>query len=139
MDKVKITIRARQRGADGRLETVKHQAEGSYMLKGNKHYIRYMDKHLDPKDHVPTTIKVGAGELVILRQGLVAARQSFRFGCETSSAYETPYGTMDLLMHTHRLEFDFEAAKGIIHLDYSLNANGSQVGEYELEIKLAAI
>ena len=139
MDKVKITIRARQRGTDGRLETVKHQAEGSYLLKGSRHYIRYLDKHLDPKGHVPTTIKLGEGELVILRQGLVTARQCFRPGCETRSGYETPYGNMELIMHTHRLESDFGEDKGIIHLDYSLNANGSQVGEYELEIKLAAI
>ena len=139
MDKVKITIRARQRGTDGRLETVKHQAEGSYMLKGSRHYIRYLDKHLDPKGHIPTTIKVGEGELVILRQGLVTARQAFRLGCETRSGYETPYGNMELVMHTHRLESDFGEDKGIIHLDYSLNANGSQVGEYELEIRLAAI
>lgn len=139
MDSVKITIKARQRGVDGRLETVKHQAEGSYMLKGNKHYIRYLDKHLDPKGHVPTTIKVGEGELLILRQGLVAARQSFRLGCETRSDYETPYGTMELVMRTHRLESEFEADKGTIHLDYSLQANGAQVGEYELEIRLAAV
>lgn len=139
MDKVKITVSARQKGTDGRLETVRHQAEGSYMLKGSRHYIRYLDKHIDSKDHVPTTIKVREDELVLIRQGSVTTRQSFRPGFDTRGGYETPYGTMELVMHTHRLESDFGTDQGIIHLDYSLQADGSLVGEYELEIRLAAI
>ena len=72
LDSVEIIIRAKQKDLNGKVEIVEHKAQGSYGCKGGKHYIRYMDKHLSPKEQVPTVIKLGDRELTIIRQGLVS-------------------------------------------------------------------
>lgn len=138
MDSVKITIRAKQKDLDGRVEIVEHKARGSYGYKGGKHYIRYIDKHLSPKEHVPTVIKLSDKELTIIRQGVVSSRQNFILQGETRADYHTPYGMMALVMHTHELSSEFQENQGSIHILYSLEANGAAVGQYDLEIKIVA-
>lgn len=138
MDSVKITIRARQKDLNGKVEIVEHKAHGSYGCRGGKHYLRYVDKHLSPSEHVPTVIKFSDRELTIIRQGLVSSRQNFVLQGETRADYHTPYGMMELVMHTHELSSEFQDGQGSIHLVYSLAANGAAVGQYDLEIKVAA-
>lgn len=138
LDSVEIIIRAKQKDLNGKVEIVEHKAQGSYGCKGGKHYIRYMDKHLSPKEQVPTVIKLGDRELTIIRQGLVSSRQSFILQGETRADYHTPYGTMELVMHTHELSSEFQENQGSIHLVYSLEANGAAVGLYDLEIRFTA-
>lgn len=138
MDSVEITIRAKQKDPNGKLEIVEHKAHGSYGYRGGKHYIRYRDRQLSPSEHVPTVIKLSDRELTIIRQGLVSSRQNFILHGETRADYHTPYGMMELVMHTHELSAEFQENTGKIHLAYSLAANGSAVGEYDLEIRIAA-
>lgn len=139
LDSVKITIRAKQKDPNGRVEIVEHKARGSYGYRGGKHYIRYEDKQLSPGEHVPTVIKLSDRELAIIRQGMVSSRQNFILHGETRADYHTPYGLMELVMHTHELSAEFQEDAGKIHLAYSLAANGAAVGQYDLEIRIAAL
>ena len=136
MDSVEIIIRAKQKDLNGKVEIVEHKAQGSYGCKGGKHYIRYMDKHLSPKEQVPTVIKLGDRELTIIRQGLVSSRQSFILQGETRADYRTPYGVMELVMRTHSLQSEFGTDTGYARVAYHLSANGSPIGNYEIEIKV---
>lgn len=139
LDSVEITIRARQKDPNGRMEIVEHKARGSYGCRGGKHYIRYEDKQLSYGEHVPTVIKLSDRELAIIRQGMVSSRQNFILHGETRADYHTPYGLMELVMHTHELSAEFQENAGKIHLAYSLAANGAAVGQYDLEIRIAAL
>ena len=139
MDKVKISIRARQEAPDGHVENLHHRLEGRYFFKGGKHYLRYEDKYLDGESGVPTTIKVADDELVILRHGTAKSEQRFVPRQETRSDYHTPYGIMELVMRTEYLQSGFDESSGCARVGYHLSANGSPVGSYEIEIKVEAI
>ena len=138
LDKVKISIRARQEAPDGHVENLHHRMKGRYFFKGGKHYLRYEDKYLDSESRVPTTIKVSDEELVILRHGAAKTEQRFVPRQETRSDYHTPYGVMELVMRTERLQSCFAESSGCAKVAYHLTANGSPVGNYEIEIKVEA-
>ncbi|MCI7612643.1 MAG: DUF1934 domain-containing protein [Selenomonadaceae bacterium] len=138
MDNVMISIRARQEAPDGHVEKLHHRLKGRYFFKGGKHYLRYEDKYLDGGKRVPTTIKVAEDELVILRHGTAKTEQRFVPLQETRSDYQTPYGSMELLMRTESLQAAFGEEGGHIRAAYHLSANGSPVGRYEIEIKVEA-
>lgn len=138
MDKVKISIRARQEAPDGQVEKLHHRLTGRYFFKGGKHYLRYEDKYLDGDSRVPTTIKVAEDELVILRHGTAKTEQRFVPSQETRSDYHTPYGVMELVMRTELLKACFAERSGYAKVAYHLSANGSPVGRYEIEIKVEA-
>ena len=138
MDKVKISIRARQEAPDGHVENLHHRLEGRYFFKGGKHYLRYEDKYLDGESRVPTTIKVSEDELVILRHGTARTEQRFVPFQETRSDYQTPYGSMELAMRTEALQSSFAESSGYARVAYQLSAAGSPVGRYEIEIKVEA-
>ena len=135
MDSVNITIKARQKAPDGEAENIHHSLQGQYAFKGGRHYLRYLDSHLAAGHEVPTTIKASADELLIMRRGLFRSDQRFVPGGETRADYHTPYGTIELVMHTSSLQVDFGEGAGSVRLRYSLQANGAHVGEYDLEIK----
>lgn len=135
MDSVNITIKAKQTAPDGRVEHIHHRMHGQYAYKGGKHYLRYTDKQLDDKNAVPTTIKAAEGELLILRSGIVSAEQRFVLNGETRADYHTPYGVMELVMRTNRLQVSCDNNVGSVRLQYSLQANGSHAGDYELDIR----
>ena len=138
MDSVRISIEARQEAPDGHVERMCRSMRGRYCFKGGKHYLRYEDRPADGQDRVPTTIKLSADEMVILRHGAVTAEQRFVPERETRAEYHTPYGVMELVMQTHVLQSAFDGASGYARVAYHLSANGAPVGKYEVEIKVEA-
>lgn len=136
MDKVVITIKGSQKGPDGQVEKVNLMFKGRYVCKNGKHYLRYDDRKLVPKEIVSSTIKLSDEEMVILRRGPVETEQRFLLGQETRAEYHTPYGLMELVMSTKKLTVDFQADSGQAQLQYSMEANGSLVGEYDLKIRV---
>lgn len=136
MDRVVITIKGSQKGPDGQVEKVNLMFKGRYTCKGSKHYLRYDDRKLVPKEIVSTTIKLSEEEMVILRHGAVETEQRFLLGQKTRAEYHTPYGLMELVMSTRLLTVDFQAESGEARLQYSMDANGSLVGDYDLKIRV---
>lgn len=136
MDRVVITIKGSQKGPDGQVEKVNLMFKGRYACKAGKHYLRYDDRKLVPKEIVSTTIKLSAKEMAILRHGAVETEQRFLLGQKTRAEYHTPYGLMELTMSTSLLTVDFQADLGEARLQYSMEANGSLVGDYDLKIRV---
>ncbi len=136
LDSVRISIKARQEAPDGHVEKLHQSMRGRYFCKGGKHYLRYEDEHAGGQGSVPTTIKLSDDEMVILRHGAVASEQRFVPARETRADYRTPYGVMELVMRTHSLQSEFGTDKGYVRVAYHLSANGSPIGNYEIEIKV---
>lgn len=140
MDKVRIVLSGKQKSHDGHTEKVALMAEGQHYLRNGKHFIKYDDSAMDSQSVVATTIKFRLGEdnLVIFRRGAIDVEQCFSLKQDTRAAYHTPYGVMDLMMHTKVLDIDFQDFKGVIHLVYDMWVSGSMVGEYVLTIRIEA-
>lgn len=138
VDKVRIVLTGKQKSMDGHTEKVSLMAQGQHYLRNGKHFIKYDDSAMDDGSVVATTIKfrLEDSQLVIFRRGAIDVEQSFVLGQSTKAAYHTAYGVMDLMMHTKLLDIDFQDCHGTIHLVYDMWVSGSQVGEYDLAIKI---
>ena len=139
MDCVSITITGEQRDPRGHKEKVNQKMQGKYYCRNGKHYVRYSDQSVDKEHPVQTTLKASADEVMILRRGPINTDQRFLLQQETSAAYQTPYGVMDLLMRTNHMQVEFSEVEGLVRLQYEMAANGQQVGLYDLRIQVKPI
>ena len=139
MNKVKVVTSGFQKDLKGQREKVAHLAEGQYYFRNKKHYIKYDDSAMDKENVIATTIKTDGDRLTLFRRGAVDTEMTFSHGEMTRSMYHTPYGPMELEIHTRQLEIHMDevGANGEIDLFYDLTVNGSPVGEYELHIKIS--
>ena len=89
------------------------------------------------EDGVTDRTRLTVGETVTMeRTGALSSRLVFEKGVTHRCAYGTPYGTLDLLVTTHRIVNKLTATGGSLTLDYTLNAGGAPLhNEIEIVIK----
>jgi uncharacterized beta-barrel protein YwiB (DUF1934 family) len=129
MKPVRITIKAHQKNMNDS-EQVDFVTEGKFAEKGGKKYYTYMETELSGMEGVKTLIKVDESEDVveIIRYTDHDSAMIYKLKETTESKYITPYGYMDITIHTHemKLELDDEG-HGIIYLEYYLNIMGEEM------------
>ena len=121
MEKVRVVTSGYQKGSDGSMEMVNHQAEGQYYFRNGKHYYKYNDRGVDKSSEISTTLKTDGREFFIFRHGAVDTEMRFAVGTKTRTVYRTAFSVMEMEIDTKRL---------------LLNINGALVGEYKLQIKI---
>ena len=133
--KVKIKLNSFILPTDGESENYEMWLSGSLIKKSGKTYLRYVEE-LDEKE-IRTTVKMGEGQAVILRNGGVNMRLPFNREYNQNGHYETQFGSMpieiktDQLVYKHREE---TMISGEFKVHYDLIINGQSVGKYKLEI-----
>lgn len=136
MEKVKVRLKGRQKDMDGMVTRIEQSADGEHTFKAGKHYIKYMDTAIDKDNPVSTMLKVGEDSLTIIRQGAVGGTQRFALGREDVSAYQTPYGELELKLTTTRLNISFEDVAGEVDFAYDVAVNGEYTGHNKLVITI---
>jgi uncharacterized beta-barrel protein YwiB (DUF1934 family) len=138
MDKVIVKVISRQMDAAGEVNHIEMMAEGRHYYRNGKHYILYDDRTLGDHEKTSTVLKIAADSLLLMRKGEVVHEQFFAQKQESSSVYHTPYGEMDMLVRTNKLEIVYGNVSGNIDVDYTLAINGVLQGNNELHIAVCA-
>ena len=71
-----------------------------------------------------TTLTILNDKLVLEREGNVSAKMDFKKGETSVSLYNTPYGVLDLQIHTEDLDVDVNENGGKITAEYSMELAG---------------
>lgn len=129
MRAVKLTIKAEQKNmADS--EQVDLVTEGKYVQRGSKRYYTYTETELSGMEGVKTLIKVDeqSDTVEIIRYIDGESAMVYKLKETTESKYITPYGYMDITIHTHQMNLELdENGLGVICLEYYLNIMGEEM------------
>lgn len=134
MEKVKVRLQGRQKDADGKTSKVDMSAEGEYSLRAGKRYVKYLDKTIDKDNPVSTMLKITEDSLTIMRYGAVGGTQRFVKGEEHVSEYQTPYGNLELRLHTTKLNVSLKEKSGQVDFAYNVAVNGEPSGHNKLVV-----
>lgn len=136
-EKVCIRLTGTQRDSEGKSSKISMSADGEYVLRAGKHYVKYMDSSIDKDNPVSTVLKFTNEELTVIRQGAVGGTQRFAAGLVHRSPYQTPYGELDLSLETTKLAISFADGHGRIQCRYRVSVNDEFISRNKLEIVIS--
>lgn len=116
-------------------ETYELLTFGTLQKKNNTLYLRY-DEVQEDLQKTKTVVKWSDEEVFIMRSGHVKMRQRFIKNVMTTSTFESPIATLQMLTTAKSMKnsWDSEKSEGTMVLIYDLNMQGNDVGEYEMKI-----
>lgn len=132
---VKIKLNSTISPHNGEEERYEMWLNGSFIEKSGKLYLRY-DEIIEDKT-IHTTVKMANEQALILRGGDVKMRLPFNTFQKERGHYDTQYGTIPLIVKTHKLKHEHNKdgiINGTFKTQYDLIISGQSVGKYTLEI-----
>ena len=84
----------------------------------------YEETELSGMKGTTTTLTILDNKLVLEREGNVTAKMDFKKGETSISLYNTPYGVLDLQIHTQDLNVEVDENGGEITAQYSMELAG---------------
>jgi uncharacterized beta-barrel protein YwiB (DUF1934 family) len=109
-----------------------------YFMNGTW-YIKYIEQ--EEEGQTNATVKVKEDEIVVIRNGLVSMRQSYRPGIKTSGSYVSLAGEMSMDTDTRdiRLHYDEEGYLTAAVWVYDLHLNEQNIGRYTVQCRLTRL
>lgn len=93
-------------------------------------------EYLEDGDTVHTEIIVKEGFVAMKKQGALATAMTFEEEMTHIADYSTPFGNMQVSVHTQEVNIDLKETFGRIQLEYTLDFNMGFVSENKLEITI---
>lgn len=131
---VVITVRGLQRAVSDD-EPVEVISAGTYLRKGDTHYLSYEEADEDGKI-TKNRIKITAGSMEMTKQGGITTQMIFVKGQKQYACYATPFGELTLGMTTKYIKLTEEEQMISAELRYDLEINGAHMSECELDIEV---
>lgn len=131
-DNVKVYINAKQEslGEEG-MEMV---TTGQLKEKDGKLYLTYIDSMLDEEKQIKTMVKVDGDKVSIIRYGENQSHLLFEKGISHITPYETPFGYMEMISHTHDIGLTQTDGGFELFIDYQVEMNRSKLGRNQLQV-----
>jgi len=136
-ESVKIPIRLKLvteiRDDAGRKELVTTQAEGTLYSKDDATFLAYKEI-MENVEQISNIVKIKNDEVTIMRSGGISMRHTYKKGTITSGAYQSPFGSMEMVTKTENVDFTYPAKsrKAQLILSYQLQMEGQWVGRHRL-------
>lgn len=139
--RVRIEVQSRISDADGGAMELCTEAEGLYLEKGGKQYLRYEDE-VSGGERSRVTLKIGDGGVTLLRRGVdtpTAYTQHFRLDEETQGLYEMAEGSLPVAVRTEHVAVHLEGGVGTAELRYRVSLAEGEASHHVLAIKVTEI
>jgi uncharacterized beta-barrel protein YwiB (DUF1934 family) len=135
---VQITIQGLQIMENEENESVKTNAKGTYYEKGGSHYVLYDEPFDEYGNPIRSRIKFNDSErrLQMHKSGPVETDMLFEIGRRNISNYKTPYGTMHIGVKATGMEFNKEADRMVIVVDYEMDVDGEYLADCNININI---
>jgi uncharacterized beta-barrel protein YwiB (DUF1934 family) len=117
-------------------EKISFTANGLYYKKDDITYLLFEEKHEDRK--VKATMKIGNGEVTIIRNGGVTMRHLYRLNQTTEGTFSNELGLFHTKAYTKKLQFLVSEGplKGMLQLGYKLFVGDENAGSYNITVTM---
>jgi uncharacterized beta-barrel protein YwiB (DUF1934 family) len=119
-------------------ETVEVVSSGEYFYKNGKHYILYQEISEDVEDISNCTLKISEKQVDIIKKGASNVHMSFSENENSMTIYQTPFGELQVGIHTTYLSVAQEEDKISVNIKYALDVNYAHVSDCEIIIKISS-
>lgn len=119
-------------------DSVEVVSMGDMLEKDGKIYVSYEEASDEGDDCqiVKSLMKVKPEQVEIIKKGPAETHMIFVEGKDTMSYYSTPFGELEVVIHTHRLE-RVELENGFqILLEYALEVNAAHMSDCNVDIRV---
>jgi uncharacterized beta-barrel protein YwiB (DUF1934 family) len=117
-------------------EKISFQANGLYYKKDDLTYLLFDENHEDRK--VKATMKIGKGEVTIIRNGGVTMRHLYKVNQTTEGTFSNELGVFQTKAYTKKLQFLVSEGpvKGVLQLGYKLFVGDESAGSYNITVSI---
>ncbi len=130
-----ISILARQE-FDGESDEIQLKTQGTLETIDAGFKITYQETEMTGLEGTTTIFLVTAESVSLIRAGTVNTQMVFQEGRRHVSLYDTPYGTMDVKVHTHFLKESIDGSGGTLEMQYDIEIDHLAVGKNYFDIKV---
>ena len=85
-----------------------------------------------------TKLFITKDKFMLEREGTTSTRMEFQKNNESMSLYNTPYGMLELKIHTRDLTINVDDNGGEVFINYNLFISGQKPQNTELRVKIKA-
>lgn len=125
---------------DGDHNTIQFVSPGTYCYIQDRHVIRYEEIPEESFDGNPVTtrciLKIAKDSLSLTKHGQTDTEMYFRLGEAFDGIYETPVGSLQMCLHTSRLDIRETEDAISIELEYGLDLNYSHISDCHIKIDI---
>lgn len=136
MHNILIAVDSQQIDTDGGTNEFTLVTEGKYYEKAGYKYLTYKETELTGMEGTTTLLKIGGGEVTVIRMGSIEAKQVFALGKKHNFSYVTPYGTFELAVVPSVVENQVLEGEGYLRLEYDLEMDDLPFSRNILSIKV---
>lgn len=113
---VMIRVTSLQRNDSGQDEKISLETPGKFGIQKGFSYITYQETELTGMEGTTTSLRFYPDSVNLVRVGKILQQQEYKPGEVTYSQYETPFGTLQMGVHTRGLEIPYPAEADICGL-----------------------
>lgn len=129
-DNVIISIKGKQLYAESGPDEMELVTAGILRREGEGRYtISYQETELTGLEGTTTVVQVDGGRVTLLREGSINSQMVFEEGQRHLSMYETPYGSLAVGIHTHRMRSTLGEGGGDLEIDYAIEIDHLVAGQ----------
>lgn len=133
---VYITISGTQLEEDGGEAVTELKVRGQYYEREGSRYLLYEEQDSETGEVTRNTLKIKDYTLEIYRSGPLHSRMVFEAGATHRTSYITPYGVLQLEIHTKALRSFWGENGGTVQAEYRLTSGNDVLSENRLFIKI---
>lgn len=135
---VKITIISVFANEYGEEDKTSFHTIGKYYEKEEGLCLQYVEEDSQSKTVTHNTLTLGKQTMELVRDGSITSSMLFTVGETLSAEYTTPYGAMQLNIHTNELNAYSSDDRIIIKLSYDLLQENTLLSHNRMTIKIRA-
>ncbi|QGU94122.1 DUF1934 family protein [Clostridium bovifaecis] len=119
-----ISVGSKQIGNED--EAVEVITKGKFYKKQNCYYAVYNETEISGMEGTTTTLKIKPDKFSLIRMGSTNAKVDFENKSSNVSLYNTPYGPLELVVQTNKLDIDVDDNGGKVFIDYNMTLAGQK-------------
>jgi Uncharacterized protein conserved in bacteria len=119
-------------------DTIEVLTPGEYYKKDDYYYAEYDETEISGMEGTTTMLEIYPEKIFLIREGTTSAKMEFEKNRKYITLYNTPYGSLELLIQTKDLKVDIGENGGEILINYNMSVGGQVAQKTELKINIKA-
>lgn len=136
-----VSIKGMQTYSDGLTDAtdVKMMSEGEFICEDGKYFVVYDETEATGMEGTRTTLEICDDYVSLSREGKVATTLLFIKGRQTTSYYDTPFGTIVMGISTDSIENGVGDDGGNVSVTYGISLNNVFTGTNTFDVSIRKI
>ena len=137
-----ISIQGKQSFPQSEPEIIELVTEGKLEDRGEAGILlSYQESEVTGLEGTLTTIQVEPRRVTLMRTGTVNSQMVFEEGRRHQSLYNTPYGTLEIGLHTRKIRASLDHRGGDVTIYYALEIDHGEAGRnmFRINVRPAAL